>query len=106
MDPITMQVAQMLAKESPLAAMPMPDENGWFDGFGCGLLWRLDARSGERGLEHLENRLHLVALAGSHNDLAASATEVLQLIAQIQETAKAKRGIELETEVQIVGEEA
>jgi UDP-N-acetylenolpyruvoylglucosamine reductase len=39
------------------------------------------------------------------NDGGATATEVLQLIAQIQETARAKRGIELETEVQIVGEE-
>jgi UDP-N-acetylmuramate--L-alanine ligase/UDP-N-acetylenolpyruvoylglucosamine reductase len=40
------------------------------------------------------------------NDGGASATEVLQLIAKIQETARTKRGIELETEVQIVGEEA
>jgi UDP-N-acetylenolpyruvoylglucosamine reductase len=40
------------------------------------------------------------------NDGNASATEVLELIAKIKETARAKRGIELETEVQIVGEEA
>jgi len=40
------------------------------------------------------------------NDGGASATEVLQLIAQIQETARNKRGIELETEVQIVGDDA
>ena len=39
------------------------------------------------------------------NDGGATATEVLQLIAQIQETARRQRGIELETEVQIVGEE-
>jgi UDP-N-acetylmuramate--alanine ligase len=39
------------------------------------------------------------------NDGNASASEVLALIAKIQETARAKRGIELETEVQIVGEE-
>jgi len=39
------------------------------------------------------------------NDGGASATEVLELIAQIQKTAREKRGIELETEVQIVGEE-
>jgi len=39
------------------------------------------------------------------NDGGATATEVLQLIAQIQETARKQRGIELETEVQIVGEE-
>jgi UDP-N-acetylenolpyruvoylglucosamine reductase len=39
------------------------------------------------------------------NDGGASATEVLELIAKIQETAREKRGIELETEVQIVGEE-
>jgi UDP-N-acetylmuramate--alanine ligase len=39
------------------------------------------------------------------NDGGASANEVLELIAKIQETAREKRGIELETEVQIVGEE-
>ena len=39
------------------------------------------------------------------NDGAATAREVLELIAKIQETARNKRGIELETEVQIVGEE-
>jgi UDP-N-acetylmuramate--alanine ligase len=40
------------------------------------------------------------------NDGGATATEVLELIDRIKETAKAKRGIELETEVQIVGEQA
>ncbi len=40
------------------------------------------------------------------NDGAATADEVLQLIGQIQATARKERGIELETEVQIVGEEA
>ena len=40
------------------------------------------------------------------NDGNASATEVLELIAKIQETARKERGVELETEVQIVGEEA
>src|SRR3954467_385183 len=40
------------------------------------------------------------------NDGAATAREVLELIATIQETARTKRGIELETEVQIVGDEA
>lgn len=40
------------------------------------------------------------------NDGGATATEVLELIARIQATARAKRGIELETEVQIVGEDA
>jgi UDP-N-acetylenolpyruvoylglucosamine reductase len=39
------------------------------------------------------------------NDGGATATEVLALIAKIQETARQQRGIELETEVQIVGEE-
>jgi len=39
------------------------------------------------------------------NDGNATATEVLALIAKIQETARAQRGIDLETEVQIVGEE-
>jgi UDP-N-acetylmuramate--L-alanine ligase/UDP-N-acetylenolpyruvoylglucosamine reductase len=39
------------------------------------------------------------------NDGGASAAEVLELIAKIKETARAKRGIELETEVQIVGED-
>ena len=32
-------------------------------------------------------------------------TEMLELIEKIKETARAKRGIELETEVQIVGED-
>jgi UDP-N-acetylmuramate--alanine ligase len=40
------------------------------------------------------------------NDGDATSSEVLALIAKIQETARIKRGIELETEVQIVGEEA
>ena len=40
------------------------------------------------------------------NDGGATATEVLELIAKIQDAARTKRGIELETEVQIVGEEA
>ena len=40
------------------------------------------------------------------NDGAATAREVLDLIAKIQETARNKRGIELETEVQIVGDDA
>ncbi len=40
------------------------------------------------------------------NDGAATAGEVLELIEQIQATARKERGIELETEVQIVGEEA
>ena len=39
------------------------------------------------------------------NDGDATSTEVLELIAKIQEAARSKRGIELETEVQIVGEE-
>jgi len=39
------------------------------------------------------------------NDGGASAAEVLELIGKIQNTARKKRGIELETEVQIVGEE-
>ena len=39
------------------------------------------------------------------NDGGASASEVLELIAKIQDTAREKRGIELETEVQIMGEE-
>jgi UDP-N-acetylenolpyruvoylglucosamine reductase len=40
------------------------------------------------------------------NDGGATASEVLELIAKIQETARKQRGIDLETEVQIVGEEA
>jgi UDP-N-acetylenolpyruvoylglucosamine reductase len=39
------------------------------------------------------------------NDGGATAADVLQLIAQIQETARKQRGVELETEVQIVGED-
>jgi UDP-N-acetylmuramate--L-alanine ligase/UDP-N-acetylenolpyruvoylglucosamine reductase len=38
------------------------------------------------------------------NDGGATAAEMLQLIGKIQNAARAKRGIELETEVQIVGE--
>jgi len=38
------------------------------------------------------------------NDGGATATEMLDLIDHIKQTAKTKRGIELETEVQIVGE--
>jgi hypothetical protein len=40
------------------------------------------------------------------NDGGATADEVLELIAKIKATAREKRGIELETEVQIVGESA
>lgn len=40
------------------------------------------------------------------NEGAATADEVLELIGQIQATARKERGIELETEVQIVGEAA
>ncbi|MFL6594164.1 MAG: UDP-N-acetylmuramate--L-alanine ligase [Chthoniobacterales bacterium] len=40
------------------------------------------------------------------NDGGASAADVLQLIEKIKTTAREKRGIELETEVQIVGEDA
>jgi UDP-N-acetylmuramate--alanine ligase len=39
------------------------------------------------------------------NDGGATAADMLALIDRIKEAAKAKRGIELETEVQIVGEE-
>ena len=38
-----------------------------------------------------------------NDDGAATASDVLNLIAQIQETAKQERGIELELEVQVVG---
>ena len=40
------------------------------------------------------------------NEGGATATEVLELIARIQSAAREQRGIELETEVQIVGAEA
>jgi len=40
------------------------------------------------------------------NDGGATAAEMLELIERIKATARAKRGIELETEVQIVGEPA
>jgi UDP-N-acetylenolpyruvoylglucosamine reductase len=40
------------------------------------------------------------------NDGGATASEVLALIDRIKKEAKAKRGIDLETEVQIVGEQA
>ncbi len=38
------------------------------------------------------------------NDGGATAAEMLQLIDKIQSAARAMRGIELETEVEIVGE--
>ncbi len=38
------------------------------------------------------------------NDGGATATEMLELIDRIQQAAKTKRGIQLETEVKIVGE--
>ena len=37
------------------------------------------------------------------NDGGATAAEMLELIAKIQATAREKRGVELQTEVQIVG---
>jgi UDP-N-acetylenolpyruvoylglucosamine reductase len=40
------------------------------------------------------------------NDGGATAAEMLDLIDKIKATARAQRGIELETEVQIVGEPA
>ncbi|MFN2509698.1 MAG: UDP-N-acetylmuramate dehydrogenase, partial [Chthoniobacterales bacterium] len=40
------------------------------------------------------------------NDGGATAVEMLELIEKIQRTAREKRGVRLETEVQIVGEEA
>lgn len=40
------------------------------------------------------------------NDGGATATEMLELIAKIQTIARTQRGIELQTEVQIVGEDA
>jgi UDP-N-acetylenolpyruvoylglucosamine reductase len=40
------------------------------------------------------------------NDGNATATEVLELIRRIKDVARKERGVELETEVQIVGEEA
>jgi UDP-N-acetylenolpyruvoylglucosamine reductase len=39
------------------------------------------------------------------NDGGATAADMLELINRIKKTARSKRGIELETEVQIVGEE-
>jgi len=39
------------------------------------------------------------------NDGGATALEMLELIEKMKATARAKRGIELETEVQIVGED-
>src|SRR2546430_16334068 len=40
------------------------------------------------------------------NDGGATAAEMLELIEKIKATARSKRGIELETEVEIVGEPA
>jgi UDP-N-acetylenolpyruvoylglucosamine reductase len=38
------------------------------------------------------------------NDGGATATDMLELIDRIKQAARSKRGIELETEVQIIGE--
>jgi UDP-N-acetylenolpyruvoylglucosamine reductase len=40
------------------------------------------------------------------NEGGATAAEVLELIERIKDAARTKRGVELETEVQIVGEPA
>ena len=40
------------------------------------------------------------------NEGGATAAEVLELIERIKEVARTQRGVELETEVQIVGEPA
>ncbi len=40
------------------------------------------------------------------NEGGATAAEVLELIEKIKDVARTQRGVELETEVQIVGEEA
>jgi UDP-N-acetylenolpyruvoylglucosamine reductase len=40
------------------------------------------------------------------NENAATAADMLELIGKVQSIARARRGIELETEVQIVGEES
>jgi UDP-N-acetylenolpyruvoylglucosamine reductase len=40
------------------------------------------------------------------NDGGATAADMLELIEKIKGVARAKRGIELETEVQIIGEPA
>jgi UDP-N-acetylenolpyruvoylglucosamine reductase len=40
------------------------------------------------------------------NEGGATAAEVLELIEMIKDAARQQRGVELETEVQIVGEEA
>jgi UDP-N-acetylmuramate--L-alanine ligase/UDP-N-acetylenolpyruvoylglucosamine reductase len=61
----------------------------------------------ELGLKNL--RVGNARVSGVHgnfivNDGGATATEMLELIDRIKQTAKTKRGIELETEVQIVGE--
>ena len=39
------------------------------------------------------------------NDGGATATEILSLIGKIRERARVERGIELETEVSIIGED-
>ena len=62
----------------------------------------------ELGLKHL--RVGDARVSEVHgnfivNEGAATAREVLELIAKIQAKARKERGIELETEVQIVGEE-
>ena len=60
---------------------------------------------------HLQAQADAGALAGATRfdeceGNQTTAAEMLELIAKIQEVARAQRGIELETEVQIVGEPA
>lgn len=57
-----------------------------------------DARVGEARVSRVHGNFIV-------NDGGATAVEMLQLIEQIKTCAREKRGIELETEVQIVGEE-
>jgi UDP-N-acetylenolpyruvoylglucosamine reductase len=62
----------------------------------------------ELGLK--ESRVGHAAVSTAHgnfivNEGGATATEVLELIDQIKKAAKSHRGIELQTEVQIIGQE-
>ena len=51
------------------------------------------------------NRLLLGSVREHERDVWPTAKEMLELIEKIKATARAERGIELETEVQIVGED-
>lgn len=98
--------AMEASKEKRRASQPVAASAGCIfknpEGIGAGKL--VD----ELGLK--ETSVGPARVSGVHgnfivNDGGASAREVLELIAEIQENARRERGVELETEVQIIGQD-